>query len=500
MDHHLPLLAENREAAEVDRSSIEDYGVSSIALMETAGIKTADWLTEQTEPDDFIAVVCGKGNNAGDGLVCARRLHAAGRKVGIHMIMGDQKLSEDAAANYGVLQTISRNSENLVFTESVKELIDADPVWWVDGIFGTGLNSDVREPVASGIKTINNHPAPTLALDIPSGVDGSKGKILGTAIEAETTIMYGMGKLGGYINEGPDYCGERIIVSLGFTGPALQHVKRRLIESDPKVISPKFNQVFTHKYKAGIVYLLAGSRGMTGAAVMAAKAAWSLGAGGVVILSPAGLMPVFEQLVPEAVKIALGSEDDLWFKPAHLEPALNKIKTRHPHVLLAGPGSGTQMETNDFFSRLLQQYTGKLIIDADACLSLGNAERPAEQELIATPHRGEFRKITEANSSDDYTLLSEVEKFAADQRITVLLKGQPGIVAGPECTYVTGYPTHFYSRFGFGDILAGMVAANFLHKKATDATITAMVAGHLRLEEIISKSPERPVQPHDLIL
>lgn len=502
MEHSHPRVAENHEAAEVDRISIEEYGVASVALMETAGSKTADWLINHTNSDDLIGIVCGKGNNGGDALVCARQIHASGRKVGVHMVMGDNNLSPDAQANYDILQTISRESGNITFYENLQELIQATPDWWVDGIFGTGLSSEVREPVATAIKKINQHPSPVLALDVPSGLDGTKGNVLGTTIFAHTTLMYGMGKLGAYINAGPDYCGHREIIPLGFTGPALDKVSRGLIESDPVLKEAKVGSRFSHKYEAGIVYLFAGSGGMTGAAVMAAKAAWSVGAGGVVIFCPAGLLQVYEQLVPEAVKIPLGSANDSRFKPAHLEQALEKVKTRHPHVVLAGPGAGDHHETLDFFAQLLEKFSGKLIFDADAFSVFGksNSNRADSQQLIVTPHRGEFARAKSPDARDDYSLLIEGENFASQNNLTLLLKGEPTLVTDSKKTLITAYPTHYYSRFGFGDVLAGMIAANFLHKNEMNACVSAMVTGNMRLQKIISKKTGHPAQPSDLIL
>ncbi len=502
MEYSHPLVAENQEAAEVDRISIETYGVASVALMETAGSKTADWLINHTTSGDVIGIVCGKGNNGGDALVCARQIHASGRKVGVHMVMGDNQLSPDAQVNYDILQTISKESGNITFYENLHELIQTNPVWWVDGIFGTGLSSEVREPVATAIQEINQHPSPTLALDVPSGLDGTRGKVLGTTISAHTTLMYGMGKLGAFINDGPDYCGNRLIIPLGFTGPALDKVSRRLIESEPVVKQPEVGSGFSHKYEAGIVYLFAGSDGMTGAAVMAAKAAWSYGAGGVVIFCPAGLLQIYEQLLPEAVKIPLGASSDTWFKPEHLDSALEKIKKRHPHVILAGPGTGNRHETLDFFTLLLEKYDGKLIFDADAFSVFGEniPRRPDSQQLIATPHRGEFTKVRSPETHDDYSLLIESEQFAGQNKLSLLLKGEPSIVTNSNETLITAYPTHYYNRFGFGDVLAGMIAAGFLHKNELNACASAMVTGNMRLQKVISKKTGRPPRPFDLII
>ncbi len=500
MFYYYPPVAESNEAASVDQESIQSHGVASVGLMESAGSKTADFLLSRTEPGDFCAFVCGKGNNGGDALVAARQLHAADREIGILMIMGDQNLSEDSAANYNSLRKIASESDGIRFYKNMDELFPQPINWWVDGIFGTGLNSAVREPVATCIQEINNHPAPVLALDIPSGLDGTTGSVLRFSIKAKATIMYGMAKLGAYIEDGPYYCGERITVNLGFSGPAMQKINRFLFDEDHHPDNLK-NPAFRHKYQAGIVYILAGSEGMTGAAVMAAKAAWSLGAGGVVVFTPAGLMPVFEHHLPETVKIPVGQPSDKWFMPAHAEQLDDHLSNKHPSVILCGPGSGKREETRQFFRKVLEQHAGKMVIDADAIHTLTDSTltRPDSQNLIITPHTGEFDKLSGKSPDTFYERLNSAEQLANDLNITTLLKGQPSTVTNGKQTWITSYPTHDFSRFGFGDVLSGFLAAAYLHTTPEQACLSAMLAGIHRLRTFQKQHPNRIAQPFDLI-
>ncbi len=500
MNRSFQPVAESAQAAEVDRHSIEDYGVPSVALMETAGSKTADLLSARTQPDHRIAVICGKGNNGGDALAAARQLHASGRNIAIYLSMGDNDLSPDAETNYRILKTIAAQTEGITFYENFDELISSPVNWWVDGIFGTGLNSEVRQPVASIIDLINGHPAPVLALDVPSGLHGTTGQVLGTAIRADMTVMYGMAKLGGFIGKGPEYCGERHTVSLGFTGPAMSQITRYLIHGD-EVFSTGPDQRFEHKYKAGIVYLLAGSQGMTGAAVMAAKAAWSAGAGGVVVFTPAGLLPVYEYHLPEAVKIPVGTEQDYWFNPDHYKTVQDQIKKRHPHVMLAGPGTGNRSETSKFFRELLTTYSGKLVLDADAVkvLSDSDIQRPRNQKLIITPHTGEFSEVSGSTESTSFERLRAAEDFAGKHSLCLVLKGSPTFVVDDHRSWLTTYDTTSFSRFGFGDVLSGMIAAEYLHQPAADACISAMLRGFQRLKQLHGANPNTIAKPFDLI-
>lgn len=493
-------VAENSQAAEIDRSSIEDYGVPSIALMETAGSKTADLLSSRTQPDHRIAVICGKGNNGGDALAAARQLHAAGRNISLYMTMGDNDLSPDADTNYRILKTIAAQTDGITFYENFDELISSPVDWWVDGIFGTGLNSEVRQPVASIIDLINGHAAPVLALDMPSGLHGTTGQVLGSAIRADLTIMYGIAKLGGFIGHGPEYCGERHTVVLGFTGPAMSQINRFLIHGD-ETISTGPDQKFEHKYKAGIVYLLAGSQGMTGAAVMAAKAAWSAGAGGVVVFTPAGLLSTYELHLPEAVKIPVGTEQDYWFKPEHYGLVQEQIKQQHPHVILAGPGAGGRSETSKFFRELLATYSGKLVLDADAVnvLSDSKIQRPRDQRLVITPHTGEFSEVSGFNGSNIYERLLAAEDFAGKHSLCMILKGSPTLVVDNHHSWLTTYDTTAFSRFGFGDVLSGMIATTFLHLPAADACTLAMLRGFQRLKLLYDANPNAIAKPFDLI-
>ena len=493
------IVAESRQAAEVDQTSIEQFGVPSVALMETAGSKTADEVAARTSPGDLIGILCGKGNNGGDALAAARQLHASERRIAIFMVLGDKGLSEDAATNYSILQAIEAETGENFFCNSVEELAGYGPALWVDGIFGTGLNSEVREPVRSVLSEVNNHAAPVLALDIPSGLDGTSGQVLGEAIQAEITVMYGMAKLGAYLNTGPACCGNRKVVPLGFTGPAKKHLKRYILTPDVAIPVPA--ESYQHKYEAGIVYIAAGSEGMTGAVVTAAKAAWSAGAGGVVVLCPQGLINTFEYLLPEAVKIPVGNKEDKWFTTDHLKPVLDSIQTRHPHVLLGGPGAGAREQTTAFYKELLGSYEGKLIYDADALRSVEQIpeDRPGKQQLLLTPHRGEFSRIAGDKPGDDFELLQMAEELAGAHSCAIVVKGEPSVVTNGNETWITAYSTRAFNRFGFGDLLAGFIAARFLHRGREEACIAAMLEGYRRLKDVSTGNAGYIPKPLDLI-
>jgi NAD(P)H-hydrate epimerase len=308
------------------------------------------------------------------------------------------------------------------------------------------------------------------ALDVPTGLHADYGRILGTAVQADFTLSFGALKTGFYLNQGFDTTGEVILCELSFPNkyknPAAVLIDRSWVEAASP--APKKQK---HKYDGGVLYIITGSEGLTGAGILAAKSAWSAGIGAVILITPKGLLEIYEKQLVQIIKRPVGDRDDVYFKESHIEQVLDVI-TEKPGKVLIGPGLGRQQETILFTQNVLSNFEGDVLIDADALFALskmGHRKRPDGSEWILTPHPGELKTLFNQDVNDDFDRLNLTKEKALEEKVTILSKGMPSVV-GTETgdAYLTGYETRIFSRAGFGDVLAGKVGAYWLKYSSSE--------------------------------
>lgn len=459
------LLATARQAREADAYTIEQFGVPGRVLMEIAGSRSAGEIHERVKHPARLLFVCGTGNNAGDAMVAARHLYSLGHTVTLILVKGTEKLSPDAGTNYRLLEKLQESDEtgeSLVIHKQWPGTLPLETFdGIIDGMLGTGLDKPVKPPFDGIIDRLNEAPAPVFALDLPTGLHADSGRIMGHCIRADTTITYGLRKLGLYMDQGPDHCGQVILCPLGFPPPSLAGIDRHLLTEKT---SPPFKPGHKprHKYEAGVVYVAGGSPGLTGAPVLSARSAWAAGAGAVTACVPHGLLPIFENHLIQQTKLPLGDNEDRSFSSAHADALLKQLHER-PGVLLLGPGLGRAPETVDFVFALLERFDGDAVIDADALYALSydpEALKRSRARIIITPHPGELALLAGQRFEDAYERLEYCERSESRYGITVLSKGSPCFLGSPEThTLITGYDTTPFARAGFGDVLCGKIAA-----------------------------------------
>ncbi|MEX0845837.1 MAG: NAD(P)H-hydrate epimerase, partial [Balneolaceae bacterium] len=307
----------------MDEKTISEFGIEGFTLMEIAGTRAADFIMTDIAPGSHGVFFCGKGNNAGDALVIARLLSQQGFSITLCFLSGTGNLSPDTQKNLDLLNKLGaeieiHNWEN--FTPKNYNFV-------VDGMLGTGLNSDVRAPYSDAIEWINNQKAPVFALDIPTGLHADSGRILGTAVQADFTLSFGALKTGFYLNHGYDCTGEVILCELSFPNkykkPTACLIHRKWV--DAISTSP---QKTKHKYDGGVLYIIAGSEGLTGAGILAAKSAWSAGLGAVILITPKGLLEIYEKQLVQIIKKTVGDKDDQFFKESHLDQVLEILREK----------------------------------------------------------------------------------------------------------------------------------------------------------------------------
>ncbi len=483
------------ESRELDRRTIEEFGIDGFTLMEIAGTRAADFILHQFPDSAKGLVLCGRGNNAGDALVVSRILAENGFHLTIVFVDGDQKLSHDCSKNYQLLKAL--HSPNIDFLDSL-DAFNTSFDFAIDGMLGTGLNSEIRSPYKEVIEQVNNLPCIRFAMDIPTGLHADNGKILGSAFKADFTMAFGTLKLGFYQNEGYDCCGKVIFCELPFPSCLKNSSHFVLHDNWLRKIDLEGNQR-SHKYDGGVVYIIAGSEGLTGAAILASLSAWNTGVGAVVLITPKGLLSVYDEHLIHIIKTPVGENSDKQFSWSHLNE-VGTILAEKPGVLLIGPGLGREESTIQFALQILSHFEGYVVIDADALYAISKAEKvskPKKANWVLTPHPGELHQLSDTDSE---SRLSSAKEISNSLDAVVLTKGLPSMVVSKKGQVVfTDYDTRIFSRAGFGDVLAGKIVGKLLSTNNRElACCLALSDGKTKAHEYLQDGFE-PVEPMDII-
>jgi NAD(P)H-hydrate epimerase len=445
-----PLLT-----TEETRAAEAAYAGSLDTLMERAGTAVAELVLR-----DFpgrVTVVCGRGNNGGDGKVCARVLREARRDV--HVV------------------------------EGVGDLGTPDVI--VDALLGIGLKDAPREDAARMIELINAAGCPVVAVDVPSGIDASTGEVPGAAVRATTTVTFGAAKVGLAVAPGRFHAGSVRVAPIGLRPAAHEHA---LVPAAALMDVPAKARDAT-KYSSGSVLIVGGSRGLTGAPMLAALAAFRADAGYVAVAAPESALPVLEGRLLEAVKRPLPEDGTGRLLPRSLDGILEAAE--RADAVAVGPGMGRSDGTVELVRLLLEQLDKPLVLDADALWELEPFARSAP--TVLTPHSGELAGLLGMDARElDAHRLEAVRRAAARFGAVVLLKGPDTLVAAPRAgVLVCDYGTPALATAGSGDVLTGIVTA-FLAKglEPQHAAAAAAVAHGVAAELV---EPARGVVASDLL-
>jgi hydroxyethylthiazole kinase-like uncharacterized protein yjeF len=436
----------------VDRWAIEERGVAGLDLMERAGAGVAR-AVEQVAGDGPVTVVCGKGNNGGDGLVVARLLRDAGRDVTIVCVAPPEDFAGDTRTNLDRLP----GDGPVRLTEGVC----AQAVVVVDALLGTGFEGEPRGTVAEAIDVVNRAMVPVVCVDVPSGVDASTGVVSGRAVRAAVTATFHVAKPGLWIHPGKAHAGEVETIDIGIPRGAPAEADIGLIGSTVLDSLPRRGADST-KFSSGHVLVAGGSRGLTGAPRMASYAAMRAGAGYVTAYVPASLQTVLASAgLPELMTRGL-PDDDGGFSAGGAENVLEAVK--RGSALALGPGLGRSDGAFAFARRLAYAADVALVLDADGL----NAHAGRLSELAArsaptvlTPHAGELGRLLELDSDEvERERLRHVRAAAELSGAVVVLKGDDTLIADPSGRVaVSPGGTPALATAGTGDVLTGVVAA-----------------------------------------
>jgi len=452
-------LLTKKQSQELDRIAINEMGIPGATLMGKAGKAVANFaremLSETTDPR--VALFCGKGNNGGDGYKAALELHKHGIQTQVFIIPKADQITGDAQIYYN--QCIE---ENIDVVHSVLAPVEPKFDLIVDSIFGTGFSGDVHSPISDITSWINQQEIPVLAVDIPTGVDAVNGKIAANAVKADHTITMGYQKVGMQLEPGRQQCGDIHVVEIGFPEKYSELKGLRWSLSDPvlpnELLTPP--EIDTYKQRQGKVLIVAGSRGMTGAAILSSRAALRSGSGLVMTCAPSSLNSIYETNIIEGMTISCEDNDAGYLSEENFDQINSHLNWCD--CILIGPGLGGAESTVNLVLKIIQNSNIPVVIDADALRPIALNLLPIkslDHRAVITPHLGEFESVTgisQAKIQSDFTEF--LTKFMRDYRGTLVIKCATTTTLSGARAIVNTSGNQGLATGGTGDVLAGLIA------------------------------------------
>ncbi len=495
----------------IDRRAIRGFGIPGPVLMENAASAI------MAEMEKFfdglggvrVGILCGKGNNGGDGLALARRLKIRGVPVRVALLAPFSAVTGEAKVNLSILRKTDVEIRENAAARSLADIISWSDVL-VDALLGVGLASPLRGAYARAVAMVNASGRPVVSVDIPTGIDADTGAVMGAAIKADLTVTMALLKRGLVLYPGAEYAGTVRVADIGIPPEVIEQEKIavRLLDRGSAWGAADRRKRDSHKGDYGHLMVIAGSPGKAGAAIMAARGALRAGAGLVSVATPNGLVPVIQSQLAEAMcvpaaesiegTLGVGSEEELLKAAEHMS------------AVALGPGLSTHFETAQVVRDMVQRLTVPMVVDADGLNAFAGYTgilKKAKAPVILTPHPGEMGRLVSMSSSDvQKDRLDVASRFAKEHKVIVVLKGAGTVVALPDGQMFinsTGNPG--MATGGTGDVLTGMIggllaqghpAAQaaclgvYLHGLAGDLAAkekgeAAMIAG-----DLIEKIPE----------
>ncbi len=477
-------LPKAHEMQALDKCATEYFGIPGIVLMENAGLGTVLMMDQKLGPckGKFAIIFIGPGNNGGDGLVIGRHLHQRGCEPIFFFLVNPDSLTGDAATNLHIIRQLKlpfHVIDNSTRVETVPVLYKqiesrGKPCYCViDAIFGTGLTRGLDGHFASAINLINRpdfaHNIPVVSVDIPSGMDSDSGRILGTAVVANLTATYGCAKPGQIMHGSSELTGRLQIIDIGIPPEAFSRspIPTELVTDDIAQLWLKklCRDKSSHKGTHGHLFIIAGSAGKTGAAVLAARGAMRSGCGLVSLAAPYDLNTIFETSLIEAMTVPLPTSSSI-VNVSDISFIIKNLSDKNGVVI--GPGLGLDKRTAELVIHLYNNVSRPMVVDADALNILAmyrdKIKKPAGPRIL-TPHPGELARLIGSTPQDiqDNRLHAARQAHAAfnhDKQIIIVLKGDGTVIVsanGDALVNTSGNPG--MATGGMGDVLSGVIGS-----------------------------------------
>jgi hydroxyethylthiazole kinase-like uncharacterized protein yjeF len=494
---------------EIDRKAIEEIGIPGPVLMENAGLRVAAALRGlfPDKQDCILAVVAGKGNNGGDGLVVARHLHNLGYSLEVLLLSKIEELKGDALLNARICRNMGVPLKEVAgpqeWPDAAKALPRARVI--VDAIFGTGLVKPAEGLFAQAIQDINKAKAFKLAIDIPSGLSSDTFKLIGPAVKADLTVALAAPKVGHVFPPAEEQVGELLIADIGIPKTLFDDKSLTLEMVDEEFVVPLFGRRKrdTHKGSYGHLLVISGSLGKTGAAVMAGRAALKMGAGLVTVATASSCLPLVARSTPELMTEPLAETKEKTIAVEAVGRAVELCRGKDGLVL--GPGLSTHPSTARFVGELLAKVKLPLVLDADGLNILAENQtlmQKLPRPAILTPHPGEFGRFLGMNAAAVLEKRLElVPEFAKKHNVVLVLKGYRTLVAAPDGrTYINSTGNPGLATGGSGDVLSGMLGGQLVQEKdALRAALSAVYAHGLAGDRAAERLSQKSLTATDII-
>ena len=461
-----------QEMRQIDQQTIEEIGIPGAVLMEHAGSAVVRAIHQHFPECQRIAVIVGKGNNGGDGLVVARQLALAGQPIQIFLVSAPESFAGDALTNLQIAQNLDLPIASILSEDELKglknQIASADLI--VDSIFGTGLRGGVHGFIGDIIGCINKTGKPVVAIDLPSGLAADTGIAEGACIQATHTITMGLPKRGNLIHPGATFTGKLEVADIGFPPSVIeaQNIQINWTQSSDAARILPSRPTHSHKGTYGRVFVAAASTGMTGAGALTSTAALRVGAGLVTLGAPKSLNPILEVKLTEVMTLPLPETAE---GSLALESKSNIIEAveRTKSVLAIGPGLSQHPETVKLVHSLIRESETPTVIDADGINALSKSTEilsSLSPQSVLTPHPGEMARLigttVEALERDRIGI---AQRFAETYNVTLVLKGAPTVVArGNGEVWINSTGNAGMATGGMGDVLTGLIAGLMAQK------------------------------------
>ncbi len=463
------------QMADIDRYAIEKMGIPGLQLMESAGsvvAHIAERYTRKIYGQRRIMLFVGKGNNGGDALVAARHLIKKHPEIDTRVVVlvSPDELKGDGLENYRKLTDLAPDS--IIHTETLEQLLELKPLaqkthLLVDGIFGTGFHGSPQGHIGESIFFINSLRKPVIAIDIPSGLNGSTGEVEKMAVKADLTVTFGLPKTGLLFRDGPHYAGRITVADIGFPDEAIESVASNISYLEWKHLRSLLPErpIDAHKGTFGHLFVLAGSVGLTGAAILACSAAMRAGCGMVTLGCPESLNTICESNLIEVVTVPLPQTDARTLDYASADSVFSIINKRKCSALLVGPGLGRHERTTKLVGDIVKHSPVPLIIDADALNALAESSpdilSQAQKPVVITPHPAELSRLIGVSVQD---IQHDRPKYAIQCsslfNVVTILKGHNTIICDTDLNlYVNPTGNNGLATAGTGDVLAGLTGS-----------------------------------------
>ena len=450
---------------DIDRQAIVDYGIPGLQLMESAGCCCVEEIITEFGACRRCVVMAGKGNNGGDGYVIARLLGTKGWRVKVIILAEREQISGDAATNLDMLLDSVVNycpEDGQLSAQHGKDILQADVI--VDALFGTGLRTTVSGIYCEAIELMNASGRPIIAVDIPSGIHGTTGLVLGVAVRAYRTVSFACAKLSHVLYPGADYTGRLVVADIGIplqlveTAAGFDFLNEETVQP---LLQRRDRQA--HKGNFGHCLIIAGSTGKTGAAALSANSAVRAGSGLVTLGVAESIHHILEMKTTEVMTFPLPDAEKGYLAGSAF-PDIERLCIGKDAIAI-GPGLDRRPGTSALVQKLVETVDLPLVIDADGLNALAEDitvfKRKKSHQMILTPHPGEMSRLTGASVADiEAARIAAAQDLARSHDVFVVLKGARTIIASPSGEVaINGSGNPGMASGGMGDVLTGIIVS-----------------------------------------